>query len=79
MDHPTAPATAEHPTPRPSPGGPRTSSHLAGWARRIGVAGFAFFLVKGLLWLTVPALIAHRALRASPSAGDRPPAVDAVE
>jgi hypothetical protein len=24
---------------------------------RVGVVGFLFFLVKGLLWLTVPALI----------------------
>ena len=27
------------------------------WLRRLGVAGFIFFLVKGLLWLTVPALL----------------------
>lgn len=25
--------------------------------RRIGIAGFLFFLVKGLLWLTVPGLL----------------------
>ena len=24
------------------------------WFRRLGVAGFMFFLVKGLLWLTLP-------------------------
>jgi hypothetical protein len=28
------------------------------WAKRFGVAGFMFFLIKGLLWLTVPAAIA---------------------
>jgi hypothetical protein len=28
-----------------------------GFLKRIGVAGFLFFLVKGLLWLTVPAVI----------------------
>jgi hypothetical protein len=28
------------------------------WIRRIGAAGFLFFLIKGLLWLTVPAAIA---------------------
>ena len=28
------------------------------WARRLGVGGFLFFLVKGLLWLAVPALLA---------------------
>ena len=27
------------------------------WVRRLGVAGFLFFLVKGLLWLTVPGLL----------------------
>lgn len=28
------------------------------WLRRIGFAGFIFFFIKGLLWLTVPAAIA---------------------
>ena len=27
------------------------------WLKRVGVAGFIFFLVKGLLWLIVPALL----------------------
>ncbi|MDX1530363.1 MAG: hypothetical protein R3362_02435 [Rhodothermales bacterium] len=27
------------------------------WVKRLGVAGFLFFLGKGLLWLTVPALL----------------------
>lgn len=31
------------------------------WLRTCGVAGFAFFLIKGLAWLTIPAvLIAYR-------------------
>lgn len=29
------------------------------WVRRFGIAGFLFFLIKGLLWLIVPALIAY--------------------
>ena len=29
------------------------------WVKRFGVAGFVFFLVKGLLWLIVPAIIAY--------------------
>jgi hypothetical protein len=29
------------------------------WLKRLGVAGFLFFLIKGLLWLIVPALIAY--------------------
>lgn len=45
VDSAGAPAPAEAPV--------RTS-----WLRRIGVAGFLFFLIKGLLWLTVPAAIA---------------------
>lgn len=27
------------------------------WVRRIGAAAFVFFLVKGLLWLAVPAAL----------------------
>lgn len=28
------------------------------WIKRLGFWGFLFFLVKGLLWVLVPALIA---------------------
>jgi hypothetical protein len=28
------------------------------WIKRLGFWGFLFFLVKGLLWLLIPALIA---------------------
>lgn len=28
------------------------------WIKRLGFWGFMFFLLKGLLWLTIPALIA---------------------
>jgi hypothetical protein len=30
-----------------------------GWVKRFGIAGFLFFLIKGLLWLIVPGLIAY--------------------
>jgi hypothetical protein len=30
---------------------------LPKWARRVGLAAFVFFLVKGLLWLLVPAAV----------------------
>jgi hypothetical protein len=33
------------------------------WVQRLGVAGFAFFLIKGLLWLTLPALFAYLGYR----------------
>lgn len=49
MDQATAPNTD---TPGPHPGRARR------WLARIGVAGFLFFTIKGLLWLLVPALIA---------------------
>jgi hypothetical protein len=29
--------------------------------KRFGVAGFLFFLIKGLLWLIIPALAAYLA------------------
>jgi hypothetical protein len=32
------------------------------WIKRLGFWGFLFFLVKGLLWLAVPALVAFLAL-----------------
>ena len=32
------------------------------WTKRFGAAAFLFFLVKGLLWLIVPALIAYLSL-----------------
>lgn len=32
---------------------------FAAWIKRFGVAGFLFFLIKGLLWLIVPALVAY--------------------
>ena len=28
------------------------------WIKKFGFWGFMFFLVKGLLWLTIPALLA---------------------
>jgi len=31
---------------------------IKNWIKRLGFFGFLFFLVKGLLWLLVPALIA---------------------
>jgi hypothetical protein len=31
------------------------------WIRRLGVAGLAFFLIKGLLWLLIPLLLAKLA------------------
>ena len=30
---------------------------LPPWMQRLGLAGFLFFLIKGLLWITVPGLL----------------------
>ena len=35
----------------------RNKMNLQRWIKRLGFWGFLFFLIKGLLWLTVPALI----------------------
>lgn len=37
---------------------PVESGLQSSWLKRIGVGGFLFFLIKGLLWLTVPAVLA---------------------
>jgi hypothetical protein len=29
------------------------------WLKRLGVVGFLFFLIKGLLWLLVPGLLVY--------------------
>lgn len=34
-------------------------SGLSKWIKRFGFVGFMFFLIKGLLWLIVPAAIAY--------------------
>ncbi|MCC6428407.1 MAG: hypothetical protein IT435_16500 [Phycisphaerales bacterium] len=33
------------------------------WLRRLGAGAFFFFLIKGLLWLIVPAVLAWTATR----------------
>jgi hypothetical protein len=38
-----------------------TTMRVANWIKRLGFLGFMFFLVKGLLWLLVPAVIAYLA------------------
>jgi hypothetical protein len=55
---------SRHEGPRPEPPGsgalggePPGPSRTARWGKRVGAIGFLFFLVKGLLWLLIPALI----------------------
>jgi hypothetical protein len=42
---------------------PRQVSGTERWAKRVGVAAFLFFLIKGILWLIVPAIVAYLALK----------------
>jgi hypothetical protein len=39
-----------------------TTGKIRVWIKRLGFWGFMFFLVKGLLWLIVPAVVAFLAL-----------------
>lgn len=41
----------------PEPADTRRTSRGRRWLRRLGAAGFLFFLVKGLLWLLIPAAL----------------------
>jgi hypothetical protein len=38
-----------------------TTGKIKIWIKRLGFWGFLFFLVKGLLWLIVPAVVAFLA------------------
>ena len=57
------PSPHEKPDDRPGSGegacGDRApgARHSWRWGKRVGTIGFLFFLIKGLLWLLVPALI----------------------
>jgi hypothetical protein len=33
------------------------TQQLVIWLKKLGIAGFIFFLIKGLLWLIIPYLI----------------------
>ena len=37
----------------------KNRDQTASWIKRFGFAGFLFFLIKGLLWLIIPALAAY--------------------
>jgi hypothetical protein len=39
------------------------STSAKSWTKRVGAAAFLFFLVKGLLWLIVPAIVAYLTLK----------------
>lgn len=43
------------------------------WAKRLGVLGFLFFLVKGLLWLILPAALVYFGVSAGDAAENPAP------
>ena len=60
---PTERPPSSEPTPpdAPSSDGPAWRQ----WLKRLGVAGFLFFFIKGLLWLIVPALLVTLGIQCS--------------
>lgn len=40
-----------------------TTKAASRWGKRLGVVAFCFFLIKGLAWLTVPAVVTYFASR----------------
>jgi hypothetical protein len=53
----SAPAAQSPEASSGPPAAESSGSRTARWGKRIGTIGFLFFLVKGLLWLLIPALI----------------------
>ena len=62
----TLPDPIEPPVPKRYPDAmqdePAKQNSALKWTKRFGLAAFLFFLIKGLLWLIVPAVIAYFAL-----------------
>jgi hypothetical protein len=56
MQHPFIDNLKEKPLECPVPHKER--GKIMTWIKKIGVVGFFFFLIKGLLWLIIPYLIA---------------------
>jgi hypothetical protein len=56
MQQPTLDKAQEKPLECPVPHKER--GKLMAWIKKLGFVGFMFFLIKGLLWLIVPYLIA---------------------
>lgn len=55
-DHPPPPSPSPADT-EPAGGALAAGSWVPVWLKRLGLAGFVFFLVKGLLWLALPTLL----------------------
>jgi hypothetical protein len=46
------------PVPKHQPDQPGNRKALMPWLKRLGLAGFLFFAIKGMLWILVPVLVA---------------------
>lgn len=55
-DQPPAPPPTPA-DPGPASGTTTEASWMPVWLKRLGLAGFLFFLAKGLLWLALPTLL----------------------
>jgi hypothetical protein len=53
-----AESNEKQPTELQDAGASRIDMSVKTWIKRLGFWGVMFFLLKGLLWLTIPALIA---------------------
>jgi len=42
---------------------PKIDSPKIKWSKRIGLVAFLFFLIKGLVWLLIPSILAYLALK----------------
>ncbi len=40
----------------------KTANQRNSWLKRLGFAGVLFFLIKGLLWIIIPVLVARGCL-----------------
>lgn len=59
MPSTAAPARTAHVT-SPSADTPKAAAR---WGKRLGIAAFVYFLIKGLAWLIVPAAVTYFASR----------------
>ena len=50
------------PTPKRKPDQLENRKTLLSWLKRLGLAGFLFFAIKGMLWILIPVLVAKGCL-----------------
>lgn len=50
------------PTPKRKPDEFENQGSMLLWLKRLGLAGFLFFAIKGMLWILIPVLVARGCL-----------------